>query len=200
MRTVDAGDVAREFYRIREQHTGRPTPRGWSNQRTLDGARRFLEWCREQEIDDPLAFLRWRMDCAKHAGHPVGMEQLRSAVLAGRWKEWAEGRVLEQRQAERLARVAGTQREQAIKALRILTPAMEAAKYPFASTGRHALCLAQPLDYSGGFHPESRYCPSCPLAVRCAARLYEVHGFDVVALRAGRLYALPREVAAAAVR
>ena len=86
-----------------------------------------------------------------------------------------------------------------VKELRVLTRGMEAAKHPYVTTGRHELCLAE-IEYTGGFHPASRACTACPIGVRCAAKLYQQHGFDVVSLRAGRLHVLPREIAAAAVR
>jgi len=197
--TVSAGDVVREFYRIRHEHGGKAPPVGWAKARAEVPASQFLAFCQREEIDDPLAFIRWRLDGAKHAGHPIAISHLCTPAFAERWREWGEGLSLQDRQAAKLARQAGTRREQSVKALRILTPGMEAVKYPYMSTGRSELCLAE-ISLSGGYHPESRYCPTCPAAVRCAAALCREHGYDVVSLRAGRLHMLPREIAAAAVR
>lgn len=195
---VDANKVLDAFYRLRQSHflTRRPN---FIREDAVRSAERYLDWCKGAQIDDPIAFLEYRFESARSAGHPVSIRALASEKLAGYWRTWAEGNYLEQKQAEKLTRIAGTRNEQAVKALRILTPGMEAAKVPYVSTSRHALCLAE-IDITGGFHPDSVYCPTCPMAVRCAAALYREHGFDVVSLRAGRLNMLPKEIAAAAVR
>lgn len=195
---VDAGDVVREFYAWRERTTKKPPPVGNARHGALATAGEFIVWCREQEIEDPIAFLRWRLERAEHAGHPISIKALRSPAFAERWREWGEGISLDDAKAKKLLRQAGSALEQNVKTLRILTPGMEAAKHPYAA-GRSEMCLVE-TELTGGFHPASRYCPTCPVAVRCAAKLYKQHGFDVVALRRGALYALPREIAAAAVR
>ena len=202
MKTVDAGDVLDTFYRLREQHFRIPIPQFRAQSHSAKQvalAQRFLAWCKAEEITDVPGYMRHRIEAGAHAGHPVGLAQLPSARMAELWREWREGEHLEQQRAEKLARAAGTRAEQAVKELRVLTRGMEAAKHPYVTTGRHELCLAE-IEYTGGFHPASRACTACPIGVRCAAKLYQQHGFDVVSLRAGRLHVLPREIAAAAVR
>jgi hypothetical protein len=140
--------------------------------------------------------MRYRFQCAKHSGYSLSWARLRSKRCAVVWKEWREGHALADEKAKRLKREAGTQTQQAVKTLRIHTRSME--QFKSRHVGREDACLAG-IDHSGGYHPESQICPRCPAAVRCAAALYQRHGFDVVALRTGRLNALPAEIAAAAV-
>jgi len=197
-KNVDAGDVVREFHRLRQERTGQRPPT-FRRPEVLEAAQRFLDRFRELGADDPLAFLRWRWDAAQHAGHPVGLRQLAGdTTLITRWRDFGHGHTLSAAASARLTRKAGTVDEQQVKELRLLTRGMEAAKAPHAARGRFDLCLVD--EFTGGFHPASRTCASCPEAVRCAARLYQSHGWDVVALRANRLHLLPKEVAAAAVR
>lgn len=195
-KNVDAGDVIREFYRQRQERTGQRPP-SFRRPGVVQAAERFLERFKALEADDPFGYMRWRWDAAQHAGHPVGLVHLASDPLILRWRERGHGFALEAAKAEKLMRRAGTAHEQAVKELRILTPGMEAAKRPYE--GRRALCVAD-IELTGGFHPRSPACAACTAAVACAARLYQIHGWDVVSLRAGRLHLLPREVAAAAVR
>lgn len=197
-------DAARVFFTARAKR-GAKNPPGADRlnpiirtnvARMLEG---FLVWCRKQEIDEPLSFLEWRFRCADYTGYVPHVHQLKSNKLAAQWREWREGEYLEEKRGEDLERKAGSRLEQQVGALKILTAGHEAFKHPYALSGQFDLCLAQ-SDLSGGYHPESRYCPTCPRAVECATQLHRAHGFDVVSLRAGRLWALPREIAAAAVR
>jgi hypothetical protein len=56
------------------------------------------------------------------------------------------------------------------------------ARYAGDPTG----CMAA-MDTTLGFHPHSRICQACPCAHACAAALTARVGFDILALRAGRL-------------
>jgi hypothetical protein len=202
--TQEIIDTARTFYALRSARgapnpagSERPTPIIRTNiAEQLDG---FLKWCRAQQIEDPLAFLDYRFRCADHTGYVPHVHQLRSNRLASLWREWQEGEHLEEKRGETLERRAGSHLEQQVASLKILTAGHEAFKAPYAQSGQPDFCLAQ-IDISGGYHPESRFCPSCPRALACAVQLHRAYGFDVVSLRAGRIWALPREIAAAAVR
>lgn len=193
---VEVMDVVRKFRELRAtQHIAEP----WRYRENVHKhADAYLKWCAKERLD-PLRFLEYLFACAAHAGHVVHASRLRSAKLAEHWRQWAEGQRLQQEHGEALERKAGTRAQQMVKELRVLTPGMEAVKQPYVAAGKYELCVAQP-DLTGGFHPESIYCPRCPRAVECAARLYHTYGFDVVSLRAGRLQYLPAEIAAAAVR
>lgn len=190
-------DVLEHYYALRAKR-GEPRPRtlGAGAWKQIED---YLKWCQGQGVSDPIAFIDYRFECADHTGYVPQVHQLRSNRLAELWRDYREGCHLEQQRGEKLERRAGSVREQQIKHLRHLTAGHEAFKAPYFASGQASMCLAQP-ELSGGFHPESRYCPKCPRAVECAAQLYQAHGFDVVSLRAGRLNVLPPEVAAAAVR
>ena len=66
-------------------------------------------------------------------------------------------------------------------------------EYGGSGLGKEAMCVAQP-SLSGGFHPHSMICPACPSATACATKLNAKHGFDVVALRLGKVDGLPEHV------
>jgi hypothetical protein len=191
-----AGEVLQTFYRLKKER-GNPVP-SYFRKELWETAERYLSWCQQEHIDDPLAFLHYRFQCADHTGYPLPLKGICSSAIAKNWREHGEGSSLEAQAYEALVTEAGTPLEQQVRALRLLTRGNEALKAQYQD-GRQELCLTE-IDLSGGFHPESRYCPTCPVAVRCAAALYRKHGFDVVSLRAGRLHVLPSDVAAAAVR
>jgi hypothetical protein len=193
-----AGKVLQHYYELRRRQSGVRSPH-FFRKRVWTHAENYLAWAAKAKVD-PLRFLEYRFRVGEHGRYVPKLNQLRSYELAKLFREeWMQDELGADRAYAKLERRAGTKREQVVKALRLLTPAMEAVKYPYVLRGRHELCLAE-SGLSGGFHPESRYCPTCPVGVRCAAKLYQVHGFDVVALRAGRLHELPKDIAAAAIR
>lgn len=195
---VTAGKVLQRYYELREKR-GTPAP-AFFRKRAWAHADAFLAFCAKAEIDDPLRFLEYRFEVADHEGYVPRLYKLRSYRLAELYRsEWKQGERAADDAYARLKEVAGSRAQQAVKSLRVLTHGMERAKQPYAAAGNFALCRAQ-IGITGGYHPSSRYCPTCPEAVRCAAALYREHGFDVVSLRAGRLHALPQDIAAAAVR
>jgi len=195
MKPTTAGKVLQHYYGLREKRG--PKPPGFFRERAWGHARAFLAWAEEQGIDDPLRYLVYRFEVGDHNDRIPNLAQLRSNKLALIYlSDWQQGERDAADGYARLERRAGSKQEQAIKALRILTSGHEAAKTHYL--GRAELCRAE-SDITGGFHPESRFCPTCPQAVRCAAQLHKRFGFDVVALRAGRLHHLPKEVAAAAI-
>jgi len=191
--------IIETYYELRDRIEGRPKPTRIGRKtitRNRANAAAYLKWCRNAGIDDPALFMRYRFECAKHTGYWCTWTKLRSNKLAVMWKEWREGHALADVHAERLKHEAGSAKKQAVKTLRLLTRSMET--YQARYVGREELCAAT-TEHSGGYHPESSHCPTCPQAVRCAAALYQRHGFDVVALRAGRLHSLPADIVAAAV-
>lgn len=196
MREVEAGEVLRAFYREREKR-GIRTPTIF-RKRVWGHAEAFLAWCRAEGIADPLKFLAWRWQLADEGRRLLEIHRLRSKKLAEAWlRQGGEQRRDVHAHMESVEARTGAIEKQAIRELTVLTRGMEAAKYHYAE--RRHLCVAE-IEYTGGFHPESRFCPSCPVAVECAAKLYQAYGFDVVSLRAGRYHAIPRSVLAAAMQ
>ena len=194
---VSAGTILQKFYELRQKHAGKKPP-AFFRKRVWGHAEAYLAWCGKAGVRDPLAFLEYRFEAAQHTGYVPQLHQLRSNKLAALWKGFKRDEHDVQKWSDDLHDRAGSRRSQLVRQLRILTPGHEAAKQPYASPERRQLCLAE-LDLTGGFHPDSAFCPACPLAVQCAAQLYQRYGFDVVSLRAGRLHALPRKVTMALV-
>lgn len=192
-----AGTVLQRYYELREKHGGKKPPR-YFRKGAWKHAGDFLAWCVKAGIENPLGFLQYRFEAAEHTGYVPTLIQLRSNHLAELWHSFKEADHDVQEWSDRMHAKAGSREKQQLVALRILTPGHEAVKQPYRLQAQEALCLAS-IELSGGYHPESRWCPQCPKAVECAAALYRAYGFDVVSLRAGRLHALPREVAAALV-
>jgi len=187
------------YYELRFRFEKRPKPKTIGRKtllRNRSHAAAYLKWCHNAGVSDPALFMRYRFECAQHSKYNLAWSQLRSNKLAVVWKEWREGQTLADVASERRTAAAGSAYKQAIRTLQVLTRSMEEFKARYV--GRAELCVVE-AQFSGGYHPESKHCPMCPSAVRCAANLYQLHGFDVVALRAGRLYALPPEIVAAAV-
>lgn len=192
------GSVLKRYYALRQARSGQPEPR-YFRKKAWKRAEDYLAWCAKAGIDDPLSFLEFRFRAGDYAGHVPMLHRLRSNKLAEKWKQFGQGQLLQEQQGRKLSKQAGSRFQQSVKSLRILTVGMEAAKRPYIERGETDLCMAE-MEFTGGYHPSSRFCPTCPSAVACAAKLYQQHGFDVVSLRAGRLYAVPSEVAAAAVQ
>ena len=163
----------------------------------------FLKWCSKEKIDDPLGFIRYRFVCGDHRGYRPKIHQLRSRALAAVWIAWRAEEMQSQDRVDeaylKLKAQAGTKEEQFVKSLLLLDRGHESLRSAYARKGKPELCLVE-TDLSGGFHPDSRYCPTCPMASRCVAKLYKQYGFDVVALRRGDFRMLPAHIAAAAVR
>lgn len=187
--------VLKRFFTRAHERGGNAYPKRFFP-RHYKHAETFLKWCAKQGIEDPLDYIDYRFSAADHSGFVPKLHQLRSDRLAQVWVRWRSGEWQNEKQHERLKR---SHLQQSVKHLRELTRGQEVAKYHYVLEGKFELCFVE-SQITGGFDPRSRYCPSCPLAVRCAAKLYQEHGFDVVALRAGRLHALPPEVASVAVQ
>jgi len=164
----------------------------------IRAATAFLRWADEREVA-PASFLEFRFESsmARHGRHPR-LNALPSETLVPVWRDH-DGDEREAAAHAKLAKDAGTQLDQHVESLLLLTRADEAVKYPYATTGRARLCLAD-MRFSGGFHPESRFCPSCAIATECSAELGRIHGFDVVRLRRRQFKGLPPAIIDAARR
>ncbi len=192
------------YYDLREKHR-RPRPLKTSQQRAEMDERdmgRFLAWCVELGIDEPVAYMTERfreMSLASRRRAVPRISQLKSDALAKRWTGWLEGeRVADAGYAKRMAH-----EDHDALVIRALAAAphvtKEAFKRRFALEGAHEVCEAQ-IQHSGGYHPGSPWCTACPSARGCTAALEQIHGFDVVALRCGKFADLPASVVSALVR
>jgi hypothetical protein len=190
------------YYRLRQQYR-RPTPLRTSKERRADDLReaiRFLHWCRDQRIDNVAGYMaeRFKMLSGGSRRRTVPrIAQLAHDGLAERWSAWIEGaQIADAAYVKRMARDDQT-------ALLVRSLAAEPSVLKESFKARH---YAQPeacvleLTWSGGYDPRSSWCARCECAVRCAAELNAKHGFDVVALRSGRVHQLPDKIASALLR
>lgn len=176
------------------QHQRRPPLRwGFKIEKQLKS---FLSWCDREGIDDPLSYVKTWLEICHHEGYEPVTFRMKSKKLAERWKVWLSFQNAEEEHQKQLHAQSGNALQQRVVSLKLLTRANEAMKKQYAHTER---CVAE-VELTGGWHPRSRYCQSCPLAGQCAAALERRYGFNVAALRTGHLHMVPRSVAAAAVR
>jgi hypothetical protein len=70
---------------------------------------------------------------------------------------------------------------------RDLSPTTEGIKQTYLGRGEADRCMAQMRSETLGYHPKSHVCARCSKAVVCAASLASLAGFDIVALRAGKI-------------
>lgn len=191
-------EVAREFGRPgpSDPTIGRPSV---MRREDLEIASRYLRWCEAKQVD-PLTFMQERFLHLKRVAQcRPKFNALASEKLLEVWRKNQEARENEgrmRREQIRLEHQAGTWAQQEIRALALLTKAMEDFKRPYLLSGQAELCLSAP-HHSGGYHPRSSFCKTCPQSIRCAVALNQRVGFDAVALRAGRLDLLSPEVVSA---
>jgi len=196
---MDAKTVIREYFQhLSKIERTQFKPPKFPSSRILEQAAEFLRWCEAKNIQEPELYIRFRLDGGRARRFRIPFKALKSEAVAEAWHKWGatKYRVGEWTQKQHAAiRPAEVDR---IKSLRYLAPATESYQYFHVAEGRVELCMATP-QYSGGFHPMSRVCPSCPKSIACADKLNQAHGFNVVDLRHGRIERLPREIQAAAI-
>jgi hypothetical protein len=138
-----------------------------------------LCWCRERSVD-PLIFLRLRF------------EHLRTC--APRFKALASENmvfVAQYREAQTKPPECGLS-DQTIRDLSLLIESQEQARARYERDNKPTLCEIN--RFAGGYDPRSRVCPRCPQAGSCAQSMRATYGFDVPALRAGKLGMMPPHV------
>ena len=202
------GEAFRFYYALRDEYGWR-SPRKMARKRVeneLASMRKFLRWAGKKGVENVEGYMRQRFSDMHRASAARGLpriSQLASDALAERWGEWL-GEVVE---SEALLEASYAERLRLEDELALAVKALgapphvtkEATKRRYAAEGAAELCEAQ-LAFSGGYHPGSAWCVACPRAFSCAVAMREKHGFDVSALRAGRLAGLPDRIVSAFVR
>ncbi len=123
------------------------------------------------------------------------MSQLKSDKLAAIWARIESSHYREQ-QSDRLHHEMAEPETQAIRDLRAdPAPYQETVKRKNSADPDGCLALFR---HSGGYHPKSGWCVQCVNQGVCQRQLQATHGFDVGALRSGRLQGLPNRVLMAA--
>lgn len=195
---VRPGQIFQKYHELREA-LGGPKPPAYFRKRHRAIITTYLEWCAAQDVD-AIAFLEFRFRAAAYSGNLPALDRLRSVKQAKLYREtWIQAEIRLDKHYAKIKNAMGPVEVQTMRSLKLLTHAMGAAKHGHVTRGRYDLCLAD-IDLTGGYHPQSSYCASCPLAVQCAAKLHEIYGFDVAAYREGRIGDLPKHIIALAVR
>ncbi len=181
----DADDVIRlycdHYFEKRKRRPNRPARRDPSD---IEIALRYLSWCGEHMVDyEEMLDLRfehlWKIKriCPR-------FNALRAPTLIP---------FAQKREASNVA--AATQVEafdQAVRSLTVMTPGHEQVRQRYFMQRQSMLCIENGMN--GGYDPRSRYCPHCPQAAECEKRLNSKWGFNVSALRAGKIHLLPAPV------
>lgn len=177
-------EVLAEFDRLSGGLGGYTKSRG-----AWDAAASFLRWCKANEVKHPKLFMWLRFRVVRvgrgHRARP-SLQSMASDALLSRYFAMEERQEWEQSQKELMA----TQFE---RELISVNSGHEAVRRDYVVNLRADLCEAQ-IGLSGGYHPFSKWCPACPRATSCAQRLNEREGFDVVALRLGKIAQAPEHV------
>jgi hypothetical protein len=159
----------------------RPHPRVPEDQAV---ARKFLAWC-DEKLVDPLQLIDLRFE-----------HLWRERKACPRFNSLRSERLVHlARRTEASVAAASTQVEvfdQTVRDLTLVLPGQEQVRRRYYFQQQQELCLENGM--SGGYEPRSHFCPNCPQAATCASRLNEKWGFDVVALRSGKLGAVPAAV------
>jgi hypothetical protein len=177
-------EVLDEFDRLAGGLGGYTRSRGAWN-----AASSFLRWCREHHVEQPKLFmwLRFRVvRVGRGSRARPSLQSMASEALLTRYHTMVQRMSWESAQKK----LMDTQFE---RELISVNSGNEAVRRDYLVNGRTDLCEAQ-INLSGGYHPFSKWCPACPRAASCAKRLNEREGFDVIALRLGKIAQAPEHV------
>lgn len=151
---------------------------------SVEIAKRFLAWCSEHMVDyEEMIDLRfthlWKLkrQCPQF-----------NALRAPSLLPFAR----KQEASKEAAALQVVTFDQTVRDLTYMTPTHEQVRQRYFMQQQAILCKQNTA--GGGYDPRSRYCPHCPQAFACAQRLNKKWGFDVTALRAGKLHLLPAPV------
>lgn len=141
---------------------------------TRQEATGYLAWCAEQQVD-PERFLSARIEAAKARVRLRDLHRVKPEFLSA-FREWGS-----RRQAEHLSqqRIADAVVPIPSDPGNTLTPLTEALKAAMSATPGQCMVSPEAL----GWHPDSSWCQSCPVAVECRSMLLP----SIVARRQGRL-------------
>jgi hypothetical protein len=157
-------------------------------------AERYVRWCDERDADE-LLFMEERFRHLDRTQRAAPMfRALRREKVMECWKKGGEQRALEERTSQNIMAQMLPVFDQSILDLSRVTPDQERYRHRHFIKSTQRVCMVMP-EYSGGYHPESRYCPQCSVGPECAGRLNGQWGCNVIALRSGRLDLVPAKVA-----
>lgn len=165
---------------------------------------RYVAWCFTKEIN-PLRFMRFRFQ--QHAenqgrgGWPA-LKALVSEPLAAFYiKQGIEEDIVSYEKREKpVYDAVGRENAQLWSFVRdaMLPPSEHEERFRerLVQAGRATVCVTERSHAGLGFDPRSRVCPSCPERITCAGESKREYGFDLVQLRRGDYFKLPKTVQA----
>lgn len=143
---------------------------------------RMAAWCRERDLD-PRLWLYWLFRSRKWMFAPKlepGVLMTSNPKMIERYRWMVDRKCLD---GYRLNR----DRPAAIDPNVDLVGAAEDQKRAHRRHGQSHICMRETPVTTYGFHPKSKTCVECPIANECATNLRRLVGFDIIALREGRM-------------
>lgn len=169
----------REVFALQRRPTGklsRPTPKIVA---LLD---EVLSWCQEQGIEPRLWIYhlfrarRWTFPPALDRKNLLSVRQVQAY-----WKmqklDLFRQKILDE----------GVSSDVTYDPNRDLSTTTEAIKRRYMDQGSLDRCMSEMETTTLGYHPRSKVCMECPLSQACEEKLQVFVGFDIVALRDGRI-------------
>ena len=158
----------------------------------------YLKWCGTHDAD-AMAFLRNRFEYLNATFKQIPLfGRLCSDKQLEVWKKGPEWRALSKRASDAAAATQDPAFVQTIRDLTFLLPGHEQFRQRHILNGLTYDCMNNP-QYSGGYHPKSKFCTNCPHGIECNAEINGRWNFNVAALRSQRYDLIPDAVAKAAI-
>lgn len=170
-----------EVVNLYRQMTGKAYPYA----KVERNAKKFIEWC-ERNDADPLRFMKARIYLAKEGDRPVpaiGAMASKALLENDAWQEIFDRAEAVEFDRKFVLEEAAQMQDRYIASLLACTPANE--QFKLNHQNQRNICMHD-RRFSGGYHPKSELCTSCPIAGQCATAVNVEHGFDVITLRKDR--------------
>lgn len=182
--------VVQRFYELRQQYTNR---KDWPfhTKRAQGEAAKFIEWCRERDVD-PMLYMEARFKDVTRLSNErwPSLARMHSPKFLERWEKEA-GNLIRDQHHSSMKPVRKTPAEQQItRFMQKPTVVEENLRGEYLREGRYRLCMHE-SENTGGYDPRSKHCPNCPIKHECLLALNREAGFDVGALRVRYFARLP---------
>ena len=146
---------------------------------------KVVKWCQERELDPRLWLYclfrsrRWSFAPKLQEGH------LMSENMVSRYERMVKKECLDGYRQY----LYTPKPEDDFDPNRDISPAAEAMKARYAKYNQRVRCMLETLETTFGYHPKSPVCQACPMKVECSSRLEQLVGFNIQALREGKITA-----------
>lgn len=140
----------------------------------------YIQWCDEHGVE-PVRFMWARFLYTSERGgnkKVLNPPMLKWEAFVESWEWWYDW-AWRFHHEPKLMKELEVSRDEVFRPVK---PAKEAIKARYVSQGLAELCR-RATEHSGGYHPRSRWCQTCPEAQLCVAQTNDFYGFDVVKVR-----------------